>query len=156
MQKKALVIIDIQNDITKNYKDVIGNINQAIDWAVKNDVHVVYIRHENLSPGTRTFKPGTVGAELVSDLKIVSSHVFTKYKGNVLSSEAFTDFIAQNEISDFIISGADAVACVKSSCYNLCKANYSVLVLSDCLTSYDKRKKAGSQAEEAKMYRTAP
>ena len=30
MQKKALVIIDIQNDITKNYKDVIGNINQAI------------------------------------------------------------------------------------------------------------------------------
>ena len=29
MQKKALVIIDIQNDITKNYKDIIGNINQA-------------------------------------------------------------------------------------------------------------------------------
>ncbi|PKM74708.1 MAG: isochorismatase, partial [Firmicutes bacterium HGW-Firmicutes-17] len=27
--KKALVIIDIQNDITKNYKDVIGNINKA-------------------------------------------------------------------------------------------------------------------------------
>ncbi len=31
MQKKALVIIDIQNDITKNYRDIIGNINQAID-----------------------------------------------------------------------------------------------------------------------------
>jgi len=41
--KKALVIIDIQNDITKNYKDVIGNINKAIDWAVNNDVCVVYI-----------------------------------------------------------------------------------------------------------------
>ena len=25
MQKKALVIIDIQNDITKNYKDIIKN-----------------------------------------------------------------------------------------------------------------------------------
>ena len=38
MQKKALVIIDIQNDITKNYKDVIGNINKArkhIDTALK-------------------------------------------------------------------------------------------------------------------------
>ncbi len=33
MQKKALVIIDIQNDITKNYKDIIGNVNKAIDWA---------------------------------------------------------------------------------------------------------------------------
>lgn len=49
---KALVVIDIQNDITKNYKDVIGNINKAIDWAVKNSIHVIYIRHENLSDMT--------------------------------------------------------------------------------------------------------
>ena len=47
MQKKALVIIDIQNDITKNYRDVIGNINKAIDWAGNNNIHVIYIRHEN-------------------------------------------------------------------------------------------------------------
>ena len=140
MQKKALVIIDIQNDITKNYKEVIDNINQAIDWAVSNKIHVVYIRHENLSAGTRTFKPDTHGAELASDLKIVSSNVFTKYKGNALSCEEFTDFIRENEISDFYIAGADAVACVKSTCYNLCKADYGVHVLSDCVTSYDKRK----------------
>ncbi|MDD3023582.1 MAG: isochorismatase family protein, partial [Syntrophomonadaceae bacterium] len=129
MQKKALVIIDIQNDITKNYKDVIGNINEAIDWAVNNDIHVVYIRHENLSAGTRTFKPNTQGAELASDLKIVSKNVFTKSKGNALSSEEFTDFISKNEIGEFYIAGADAVVCVKSTCYNLCKANYGVNVL---------------------------
>jgi nicotinamidase-related amidase len=140
MQKKALVIIDIQNDITKNYKDVIGNINTAIDWAVKNDIHVVYIRHENLSAGTRTFKPDTHGAELVSDLKMASKNVFTKSKGNALTSEEFADFIGKNEIRDFYITGADAVACVKSTCYNLCKAKYGVTVLSDCVTSYDKRK----------------
>jgi len=140
MQKKALVIIDIQNDITKNYKDVIGNINKAIDWAVHTNTHVVYIRHENLSAGTRTFKAGTPGAELAPDLKIVSENVFTKYKGNALSSEEFTNFISKNGISDFYIAGADAVACVKSTCYNLCKAQYGVNVLSDCITSYDKRK----------------
>jgi nicotinamidase-related amidase len=53
--KKALVIIDIQNDITKNYKEIIGNINKAIDWAVNNDIHVVYIRHENLSDGITSY-----------------------------------------------------------------------------------------------------
>ncbi len=140
MQKKALMIIDIQNDITKNYKEIIDNINKAIDWAVDNDIHVVYIKHENLSAGTRTFKPDTRGAELVSDLKIVSDNVFTKSKGNALTSEAFSDFISKNEIRDFYITGADATACVKSTCYNLSKANYSVHVLSDCITSYDKRK----------------
>ena len=140
MHKKALVIIDIQNDITKHYKEIIHNINQAIDWAVRNGLYVVYIKHENVSAGTRTFKPNTYGAELASDLKIVSDNVFTKYKGNALASEVFTDFIRQHEIGEFYLAGADAVACVKSTCYNMRKAGYGVTVLSDCVTSYDKTK----------------
>ena len=137
---KALIIIDIQNDITKNYKDIIDNINKAIDWAAGNGIHVVYIRHENLSAGTRTFKPGTRGAELVSDLKMVSDNIFTKSKGNALTSEEFSEFINKNGIDEFYITGADAVACVKSTVFNLNKENYKVNVLSDCITSYDKRK----------------
>lgn len=31
MNNKALVVIDIQNDITKNYKDIIDNINRAVE-----------------------------------------------------------------------------------------------------------------------------
>ena len=138
--KKALVIIDIQNDITKNYKEIIGNINKAVDWAVNNDIQVVYIRHENLSDGTRTFKPNTRGAELASDLEIASKNVFTKSKGNALTSEEFADFINKNEISEFYLAGADATVCVKSTCYNLRKANYEVNILSDCVTSWDKKK----------------
>lgn len=140
MQNKALVVIDIQNDITKNYKEIIGNINRAIDWAVLRQIHVVYIRHENLSDGTRTFKPGTRGSELAPDLNIVSELIFTKSKGNALTSEGFSEFVRKNEIREFYLTGADAVACVKSTCYNLCKAGYGVSVLSDCITSYDKRK----------------
>ena len=33
MNNKALVVIDIQNDITKHYRDIIDNINAAIEWA---------------------------------------------------------------------------------------------------------------------------
>lgn len=140
MENEALVIIDIQNDITKNYKDIIENINEAIDWAVNNDKHVVYIRHENLSPGTRNFKPNTHGAELAPDLKIASRNVFTKYKGNALTSEEFADFLKNNDISKLYIAGADATICVKSTCFNLRKADYEVTVLSDCITSWSKKK----------------
>lgn len=93
-----------------------------------------------MSEGTRTFKPGTPGAELTSDLKIVSQNIFTKYKGNALTSQGFADFIDKNDIRDFYIAGADAVACVKSTCYNLRKSGYGVIVLSDCVASYDKKK----------------
>jgi len=140
MLKKALVIIDIQNDTPKNYKEIIYNINKSIEWAVNNNIHVIEQRYENLSDGTRVFKPNTRGAELASDLKIVSKNIFTKYKGSALSSEEFVDFISKNEICDFYLAGADATICVKSTCYNLCKDNYNVNVLSDCISSWDKKK----------------
>ena len=140
MEDKALVVIDLQNDITKHYREIIDNVNQAIAWANSSGMHIAYIQHNNLSAGTRTFKPGTRGAELVPELKIVSEHIFTKTKSNALTSEEFADFIRTRGITEFYIAGADATACVKSTCYNMTKAGYAVHVLADCITSYDKKK----------------
>lgn len=140
MGNKALVVIDIQNDITKNYREIIDNINSAIAMAEENRIPVVYIKHNNLSAGTRTFKPDTRGAELVPEMKVVSENIFVKTKGNALTSVAFEKFINKNEITNFYITGADATACVKSTCFNMRKQNYEVTVLSDCIISYDKSK----------------
>ena len=140
MNAKAFVVIDIQNDITKHYRDIVSNINAAIDWAVSEGMHVIYIKHNNITAGTRTFKPGTRGEEFVPELKVVSDHIFVKTKSNALTSEAFIAFIAENSITEFYIVGADATACVKSTCFNMRKAGYTVHVLSDCITSYDLKK----------------
>ena len=140
MNSKALVVIDIQNDITKHYRDIIDRLNAAVEWAAENDMEIVYIQHNNLSAGTRTFKPGTKGAELVPELKIVSDHIFVKTKANTLTSRDFSEYIRENGISEFYITGADATACVKSTCFNMTKAGYAVHVISDCVTSYDLKK----------------
>ena len=137
---KALVVIDIQNDITKHYKDIVEGINSAIDWAEKNGMHIVYIKHNNITAGTRTFKPDTKGAELVPELKVVSDNIFVKTKSNALTSDGFSAFIEANQINEFYITGADATACVKSTCFNMTKAGYTVHVFSDCVTSYDLKK----------------
>ena len=140
MKNNALVVIDLQNDITKNYREIIENGNRAIDWAVQKELWVIYIQHNNLSAGTRTFKPGTHGAEFVPELKIVSDHIFTKSKSSALTSETFTAFIQEHGITEFYVAGADAAACIKSTCFNMAKSGYTVHVLSDCITSYDKKK----------------
>lgn len=59
MNHKALVVIDIQNDITRHYRDIMDKLNAAIEWAAESGMEIVYIQHNNLSAGTRTFKPGT-------------------------------------------------------------------------------------------------
>ena len=140
MKRKALVVIDIQNDITKHYRDIIDRLNAAIEWAAESGMEIVYIQHNNLSAGTRTFKPGTKGAELVPELKIVSDHIFVKTKANALTSEEFSEFIRSKDIREFYMTGADATACVKSTCFNMIKAGYAVHVISDCVTSYDLKK----------------
>ena len=140
MSNKALVVIDIQNDITKHYRDIIDTINAAIDWAMDLGMTVIYIKHNNLSPGTRTFKPDTKGAELAPELKVVSNHIFVKTKANALTSADFSEYIRENSINEFYITGADATGCVKSTCFNMTKAGYTVHVISDCVTSYDLKK----------------
>ena len=137
MKNSALVVIDLQNDITKNYREIIESVNAVIDWAVEEELWVVYIQHNNLSAGTKTFKPGTRGAELVPELKVVSDHIFTKSKSNALTSETFAAFLQEHGITEFYLVGADAAACIKSTCYNRAKNGYTVHVLSDCITSYD-------------------
>ena len=140
MNRKALVVIDIQNDITKHYRDIIENINFAIDWAMEQGMTVIYIKHNNLSAGTRTFKPDTKGAEFAPELKVVSDNIFVKTKANALTSADFSEFIRTNDIDEFYITGADATACVKSTCFNMTTAGYTVHVISDCVTSYDPKK----------------
>ena len=137
---KALVVIDIQNDITKHYRDIIDNINAAIEWAMEEGMQVVYIKHNNITAATRTFKPGSKGEELVPEMKVVSGNIFVKTKSNALTSEAFAAFITANGINEFYVVGADATACVKSTCFNMAKAGYTVHVLLDCVTSYDLKK----------------
>ena len=140
MKNRALIVIDLQNDITKNYKEIIEKVNEAIEWAVQKGLWVIYIQHNNLSAGTRTFKPGTHGAEFVSEMKVVSNHIFAKSKSSALTNEKFAAFIQENSIDEFYIAGADAAACIKSTCYNMTKSGYTVHVLTDCITSYDKKK----------------
>ena len=56
-----------------------------------------------------------------------------------LTSEAFAAFLQARGVTDFYIAGADAAVCIKSTCYNMAKCGYTVHVLSDCITSYDKK-----------------
>ncbi len=43
MKNSVLVVIDLQNDITKHYKEIIDRVNQAIDRAVGKRMCVIYI-----------------------------------------------------------------------------------------------------------------
>ena len=66
MQNKALIIIDIQNDITKNCKGIIQNINKAIDWAVNSGIHAPPMHSVTTAPPkTRRSSSGFIREKLL-------------------------------------------------------------------------------------------
>lgn len=44
MKNSASVVIDLQKDITKNYKEIIAKVNEVIDWAEQKGLWIVYIQ----------------------------------------------------------------------------------------------------------------
>lgn len=51
MNNKALIVIDFQNDITKHYRGIIGNINAVIEWAVAEGMITATDINEFYVPG---------------------------------------------------------------------------------------------------------
>ena len=137
MPDQALVVIDIQNDITPHYRDIVDALNAAVDWAAGRGMEVVYITHHDLSPGDHGFRPGTRGAELAPELKRVSDHIFVKTAEDALTSRDFTAFIREKNLREFWVTGADASACVKATCRSMREAGYTVHVISDCVACYE-------------------
>ncbi len=137
METKALVVIDLQNDMTKNYQLILDNVNNLVGWAVENKIHVIYIRHEFLSEEKKIFRPNTYGAELIEGLKIVSNNIFIKNSGSITTSNAFMKFITENNIGEFYLTGGDATECIKASNDGLHKLNYKVNVVADGIISHD-------------------
>lgn len=50
---RSLVVIDLQNDITKNYRDIIDNVNKAIAIANETGLIVVYTSSITILPKER-------------------------------------------------------------------------------------------------------
>ena len=145
MKNSALVVIDLQNDITKHYREIIENVNVVMSGPSKR------------SCGSSTFSTTTCPQERgpsspapaargqpVPELNVVSDHIFKKSKSSALTSEAFTAFIRENGITEFYLAGADAAACIKSTCFNLAKNDIGAHALSDLHHELRQKEAAGA------------
>ena len=46
MNRKALVVIDMQNDITRHYRDIMDRLIAAVGWAAESGMEIVYIAQQ--------------------------------------------------------------------------------------------------------------
>ncbi|MBQ9957011.1 MAG: cysteine hydrolase [Ruminococcus sp.] len=127
--KTALVVIDMQNDylyekrkekFSYNTNELITAVNELIHQYDENNCDVIYIRHiiQNLPTNRLLFGfsiDGTEGAELFSELDIVSEYCFDKLVGDALSNKELRKLIQKNGYDVLHICGLDECGCVAST-----------------------------------------
>ncbi len=123
MSKKALVVIDLQNDYFPGGKWVLEGINSAAEKASRlialfretND-SVIHVKHEFLTDDSPFFSPGSVGAsihEKVSPSK--GEPVVLKHQINSFRDTDLKEVLRQKNIDELVICGAMSHMCVDAT-----------------------------------------
>jgi len=157
MEKKALLIIDIQKDFTsdnarmpvdKEQADLmITNLNKLTDRIDPADTEIIYIGNEykkwDLLNVFRNFASieGSEGAQLDERLHKVSSTYFSKTQGNALSNPKLVDYLRTQGISGLLISGLKTEFCVYATVKAALKKHFKTTVLTDCIATTSEKKR---------------
>jgi len=149
--RKALVIIDLQRDITE--KDgrmvmnlqqtdrIIGNINRILSKHGKGDLPVVYITKEFEKNSivqlltNNALLPGSPGAGIDPRIRIVGGNRFVKHVSDAFSNRGLDGFLVKNSVNHLYVAGVDAEYCVDRTVRAALNRNYKVTVISDAVGS---------------------
>ena len=146
LEKKALIIIDMQKDYLWdkrkpifNYdtESLVGNVNRVIDLYKNEGYDIIYIKHilSKLLWGVGYSIRGTEGAELFEGVNVVSDYFFEKNRSDTFTAKTFREFIKRQRYKEVTLCGLDECGCVGATA----KGAINVLCL-NCKTLKDARR----------------
>lgn len=148
-EKEALLVIDLQNDITLPDGKIATNTAQS-DEAIENinriistkRAETVYILHEfeTDSPLINFFTKGALrhgeeGSKIDKRIRIEGNNFFTKHISDSFSNKELNDYLVRNKINHLYISGADAEYCVDKTIKGALNRNYKISVIKDAIVT---------------------
>ncbi len=145
MSKRALILIDIQNDYFPGGKWTLFNVDQAADNAARllaaarsAGELVVHVRHEFASSEAPFFTPGSQGAQIHQKvLPAPNEAVVLKQQVNSFRDTNLQQILDQHGIKDVTISGAMSHMCVDAATRAASDLGYNVTVVHDACASRD-------------------
>jgi nicotinamidase/pyrazinamidase len=150
-KKQAVLVIDIQEGITgksaptdefvSQSEVLISVVNRVIDSSTEKDIPVIYIKNEISNPlinilNNSLAKDGP-GAELDSRLRVVSSHIINKDKGDAFSNPLLDSILVEHDINRLVFTGLDLAYCVNNTIQAAVNRHYDISLISDALITQE-------------------
>lgn len=138
-QQKALVIIDIQNDyFTGGNMPLVGseeavlNAKLVLEQFRREGFPVIYLQHLSDYPGATFFIPGTVGADIHSEVAPIDGEkIIIKHYPNSFRETELLDYLKEQGISDLVICGMMTSMCVDATTRAAKDFGYNCTVIGD-------------------------
>lgn len=139
--KKALLIIDVQNDYFANgkyqlYKPEIAlnTIKNLLNNFRRQNFPVIYIRHESIQ-GT-FFNPNTDGVQIHNDIKPLDTEtVIVKHYPNSFYETNLQNKLVENKVTELVVCGMMTHMCIDTTVRAAKDYGYEITLISDgCAT----------------------
>jgi nicotinamidase-related amidase len=146
--KKALLIIDLQNDYFPegkfplwNTENILQNIEKAIVKAKDHDIEIIHIQHiadpaMGIAP---FFNENSDGAKIHT--KILSAApdapVVIKRFADSFHETTLENTLQERDVTELLVCGMMTQNCVTHTAISKAAEKYSVSILTDCCTTVD-------------------
>ena len=145
MSKRAIVVVDLQNDYWPSGKWALDGIDQAAANAAKviakaraaGDT-VIHVRHEFTSPDAPFFAPGTVGSEINEVVRPAPEEtVILKNHPNSFRETALKQELDERNIEEVVVVGAMSHMCIAATGRAATDFGYKTTVVHDACATRD-------------------
>lgn len=146
-EKKALLVIDMQNDylweqrkpmFSYDTAELVGAVNRAAADYQQKGYDIIYIAQ--MFPNLITNKwfigfsiKGTAGAELYSGLQVLSDLYFEKNLPDTYTAKAFREYMAAQQYTEIVLCGLDECGCVGATAKGAVKTGAKVFMLENAI-----------------------
>ncbi|GAB6121986.1 cysteine hydrolase family protein [Dysgonomonas termitidis] len=143
--KKALLIIDMQNDYFEyGANPLTGSLEaslkakEILEAFRKDSLPVIHIQHLSVRPGSTFFVPNTAGAEIHKNVfPVDGERVITKNYPNSFRETPLLDYLISNGITDLVICGMMTHMCVDATTRAAKDFGFNCIVISDACATKD-------------------
>ncbi|HBZ67240.1 MAG TPA: cysteine hydrolase [Bacteroidales bacterium] len=143
--KKALILVDIQNDYFENGKMTLSGSNEAGENAHRileqfraEGETIIHIRHIAMQPGATFFIPDTKGAEIHACVKPQEHEkVVVKYFPNSFRDTGLLDILKEKNITDLVICGMMTHMCIDATTRAAKDFGFNITLIGDACATMD-------------------
>ncbi|QIA65037.1 isochorismatase family protein [Vibrio astriarenae] len=148
MKKKALLVIDLQDDYFPegkyplwNTEETLSNIKTTITKAHQQDIPVIHIQHiadpeKGLAP---FFNKGTAGADIHAEILAAApdADIVIKTFADAFEQTNLEEVLQKHQVTELLVCGMMTQNCVTHTAISKAAEKYEVSVLMDCCTTVD-------------------